>query len=151
MTQDSWLIRSATSIDTDDIIHLWNECGLTRPWNDPESDLNRLLDFTQAHVLVAESTEYQPTIIGSVIAQWDGHRGWISFLCVSNQCQHHGIGTLLIHRAERWLVDKDAPAIQLLIRNDNEAVMSFYEQLDYQPVPSALWQKRYDGHTRSSQ
>ncbi|MFT8592004.1 MAG: GNAT family acetyltransferase [Bifidobacterium sp.] len=148
MVQTSVLIRPATSTDADDIILLWKECGLTRPWNDPDADLHRLLDFTQAHVLVAQEQEGRLDIAGSVVAQWDGHRGWISFLCVSDRHRHDGIGTLLIEQAERWLVNKGAPAIQLLIRNDNETVTGFYRKLGYGQVPSALWQKRYDGHTR---
>ncbi|WP_415483132.1 GNAT family N-acetyltransferase, partial [Bifidobacterium sp.] len=96
MVQTSVLIRPATSTDADDIILLWKECGLTRPWNDPDADLHRLLDFTQAHVLVAQEQEGRLDIAGSVVAQWDGHRGWISFLCVSDRHRHDGIGTLLL-------------------------------------------------------
>jgi hypothetical protein len=36
-------IRPIRSGDGDDVIRLWQDCGLVRPWNDPRRDIERKL------------------------------------------------------------------------------------------------------------
>ena len=36
-------VRPFTEDDTERVIRLWNDCGLTRPWNDPRKDIVRKL------------------------------------------------------------------------------------------------------------
>ena len=38
-------IRSIKSIEHQQLIDLWLECGLTRSWNNPEKDIQRKLSF----------------------------------------------------------------------------------------------------------
>lgn len=37
------IIRSFDEAETEAVVELWNECGLTRPWNDPRRDIQRKL------------------------------------------------------------------------------------------------------------
>ena len=34
-----FIIRQFTNADLDDVVNLWESCGLTRPWNNPETDI----------------------------------------------------------------------------------------------------------------
>ncbi|EXW33330.1 putative acetyltransferase domain protein, partial [Acinetobacter baumannii 25766_1] len=36
-----FIIRQFTNADLDDVVNLWESCGLTRPWNNPETDIFR--------------------------------------------------------------------------------------------------------------
>ncbi len=36
-----FIIRQFTNADLDDVVNLWESCGLTRPWNSPETDIFR--------------------------------------------------------------------------------------------------------------
>lgn len=38
-------IRKYTYNDKNEVIQLWDECGLTVPWNDPEKDIFRKTFF----------------------------------------------------------------------------------------------------------
>lgn len=132
-------IAVADRCDSTTILDLWEQCRLTRPWNDAASDLDKLFSFPEADVLVAR---HHGRIVGSVVAQWDGHRGWIAFLRVDPANWGSGVGSELVHEAERRLHVKGAPAIQLLIRDDNRKVGRFYSQLGYTPAESTFWHKR---------
>ena len=37
----SIIIRSYRDGDRDDVVALWDGCGLLRPWNDPNKDIRR--------------------------------------------------------------------------------------------------------------
>ncbi len=43
-----------------------------------------------------------------------------------------GIGRALMQTAERWLKERGAPKIQLMVRNENLQTQSFYRALGYE-------------------
>ncbi|UFS57904.1 GNAT family N-acetyltransferase [Subtercola endophyticus] len=59
-------IRPFILTDTDAVIALWHECGLTRPWNDPLKDIERKLTVQPELFLVG--------IEGDLAAGGDGSR-----------------------------------------------------------------------------
>ncbi len=71
------------------------------------------------------------TIIGTVMAGYDGHRGWLYAVAVSEQHQRNGVGTALVRKAEAALRDIGCNKINLQVRAGNEAVTDFYRQLGY--------------------
>lgn len=107
---------------------LWRECGLIRSWNDPNLDIDRNLAVDNATFLVAALGN---DVIGSVMAGYDGHRGWINYLAVGPQHQGAGIGRLLMERAEQHLEQAACPKINLQIRVDSSAAIEFYERLGF--------------------
>ena len=119
------MIEAATSADADAVIALWETCGLTRPWNDPRDDFALALSSASSTVLVAR----EGGIAGSVMAGFDGHRGWIDYLAVEPAYRRNGLGRGLMAAAEDWLRSVGAPKLQLMIRDDNEAALGFYETL----------------------
>ena len=48
-------------------------------------------------------------VIGTVMAGYDGHRGWIYSVAVSPSHRREGIGSQLVSHAERALIAKGAP------------------------------------------
>jgi ribosomal protein S18 acetylase RimI-like enzyme len=121
---------AATITDAVDTIALWQACGLTRPWNDPHADFALALANPTSTVLLARNGD---GLIGSVMVGFDGHRGWIYYLAVAPQRQRGGIGRALVAAAEAWLAERNAPKVQLMVREGNAAALGFYARLGYTP------------------
>ena len=122
------MIREFAPDDTDAVVALWRACDLVRPWNDPHKDIARKLAVADGMFLVAEAGH---GIVGSVMAGYDGHRGWMNYLSVAPGEQRTGLGRALVAAAEERLAARGCPKVNLQIRDTNTAVVGFYEQLGY--------------------
>lgn len=74
-------------------------------------------------------------VAGTVLAGYDGHRGWIYSLAVDPHRQRQGIGRLLLRHAERALAHIGCIKVNLQIMSANESVVAFYESLGYSVEP----------------
>ena len=123
-------------------IALWHEAGLTRPWNDPLADLQRALAGPASTVLAVLDGE---RLLGTVMLGHDGHRGWVYYLAVAADARRRGIGSALVQACERWLVERDIPKLQLMVRSDNATAQAFYAPLGYEVVDVTVLGRRLDG------
>lgn len=132
-------IRPFAESDTEAVVDLWRSAGLTRPWNDPHRDVQRKLGVQPEWFLVGVEASgeaplgagAQEAVVASVMAGWDGHRGWVSFLAVHPDRQHEGLGTALLAEAERLLTEAGCPKVMLMVRTGNEGVLGYYEHLGW--------------------
>jgi ribosomal protein S18 acetylase RimI-like enzyme len=122
------VIRSFDRGDEDAVISLWEAAGLTRPWNDPRKDIARKMTIQPESFLVAV---LDGEVIGSVMAGYDGHRGWINYLAVTPSSRRAGVGRALMSEAERMLREAGCPKINLQVRGTNDSAVGFYEALGY--------------------
>ena len=122
-----------------DVIALWEKCCLTRPWNDANKDIDRKLSDPSGGFFVLL---HEDQVIGSVMAGYDGHRGAIYYLSVDPAYQSAGLGRRLMDHCETFLISLGCPKINLYVRQGNEAVMRFYEQLGYTDVEAVSLGKR---------
>ncbi len=122
-------IRTFSIDDTEAVVALWHAAGLTRPWNDPHRDIERKLAVQPELFLVAEA---DGAIVGSVMAGYDGHRGWLYYLAADPDRRGRGIGRALVAEAEARLLALGCPKVQLMVRPDNTAARGFYEALGYE-------------------
>jgi ribosomal protein S18 acetylase RimI-like enzyme len=74
----------------------------------------------------------QDRVAGSVMAGYDGYRGWLNRLAVLKSHQGRGIGAALIRETESRLHARGCSKINLQILSSNEAVMGFYRRLGYE-------------------
>ena len=121
--------RPLAATEIGEAVRLWEGCGLTRPWNDPEADARRALDGPSSTIVASFAAEH---LIGTAMCGWDGHRGWIYYLGVDTNFRCWGIGRKLIWHCEDWLGQFAASKIQLMVRTDNEAAARFYEVIGYE-------------------
>ena len=121
-------------------VRLWHDCGLTRPWNDPEQDLARALLGPSSTVLACVDAD--GLLAGTVMVGSDGHRGWLYYLAVGPAYRGHGLGRLLVRAAERWLVERNVPKVQLMVRHGSEPVLGFYQRLGYEPAEAVVLGRR---------
>jgi len=118
---------------------LWEEAGLVRSWNDPRADIDAALSCPTATILAARDAG---RIVGTVMAGYDGHRGWLYYVAVAADQRGTGLGRALVEAAEQWLAAQGARVIRLMVRAENEAVTRFYEALGYQDGEMIVMGKR---------
>jgi ribosomal protein S18 acetylase RimI-like enzyme len=75
--------------------------------------------------------EFQGDIVGTVIAGFDGYRGWVYHLAVRPGVRRRGFGRALMQEAEARLKALGCPKLNLQVRSSNGGVIAFYEQLGY--------------------
>jgi ribosomal protein S18 acetylase RimI-like enzyme len=119
-------------------VALWEEAGLTRPWNDPRADIRLALAGPASTVLAGR---IDGGLVATAMVGWDGHRGWLYYLAVAKAERRRGYGARMARAAEDWLAARQAPKIQLLIRAENQAVIAFYEALGYRRSDSVMLQR----------
>jgi ribosomal protein S18 acetylase RimI-like enzyme len=110
------------------VIALWRDCGLVVPHNDPVVDIRRKLDVAPDMFLVGL---LDSRLVASVMAGYEGHRGWINYLAVAPGLQGKGYGRQIMERAEQLLRERGCPKINLQIRATNRRVIEFYERLGF--------------------
>jgi len=135
--------RRANLDDCDAVIALWQACGLTRPWNDPAADFERAVSGMTSDIVLLE---HDGQLAAAVMVGDDGHRGWVYYLGVAPACRKQGLGRQMMAAAEHWLRDRNAPKIQLMVRDDNEAAIGFYQALGYEVQPVVTMGKRLGPH-----
>lgn len=121
-------IRAFETHDTDAVVALRDQCGLIRPWNDPLRDIQRKLAVQRELFLIGA---IDGRVMGSAMAGYDGHRGWVNYLAVSPADRGAGHARALITEVERMLVDLGCPKLNLQVRADNEEALGFYRALGY--------------------
>jgi ribosomal protein S18 acetylase RimI-like enzyme len=137
------VIRPFGERDTDAVIRLWQDCDLTRPWNDPRKDIARKLTTQPELFLVATDGDGNAgEVIATAMVGFDGHRGWISYLAVAQDRRGEGHARTLIAEAERLLIELGCPKLMLMVRAENTAVIDLYEHLGYTLEPTRLLGKR---------
>lgn len=126
-----------------DAVALWQECGLTRPWNDPYADFTRAVAGESSAVLGTYDTG--GTLIGTAMVGVDGHRGWVYYVASAESRRGEGIGRALMAAAERWIESRGMPKIHVMVRRSNTAVVGFYESLGYSEQDTLVLGRRFDG------
>jgi ribosomal protein S18 acetylase RimI-like enzyme len=122
------VIRPFAPADGDAVVALWEECDLTRPWNDPHKDIARKGRVQPEWFLVATVGR---TVVGSAMAGYDGHRGWVNYLAVAPTMRRSGVGRALMGEVERLLGEAGCPKINVVVRRGNDVAVRFYRALGY--------------------
>ena len=121
-------IRRYRESDQEAVVDLWRECGLVVPWNDTEKDIQRKLRIQGEMFLVGL---LGPELVATVMAGYEGHRGWINYLAVATDCQKRGLGRRLMDEAEARLREIGCPKINLQVRGSNSDAVEFYKNIGY--------------------
>jgi len=131
-------IRPFEDDDRDALIAIWEACGITVPWNDPDLDLALYRASPDAEIFVAQ---HKNRLIGTVCVGHDGHRGWVYYLGILPEAQGQGHGTALMRHTEAWLSERQVAKVQLLVRPENLATRIFYARIGYEPNPCHIMQR----------
>jgi ribosomal protein S18 acetylase RimI-like enzyme len=136
-------IRPFASKDHAQVVALWHDVFPDDPpWNEPASMIRRKLTVQPELFLVGH---VDGQIVATVMAGYDGVRGWIHHLAVHASYRREGIASLLMHAAEQGLEALGCPKVNLQVRATNSAVISFYRSLGYDVEERASLGKRIGG------
>lgn len=134
-------IRRYAEPDFPAVVALWDEAGISVPYNDPAQEIPLAVASPNAALFIGEE---HGKLVGTVLAGHDGHRGWLYKLAVAPAQQQRGLGRRLVAHAESWLAQQGMPKINLMIRDTNATVRDFYVRLGYVVAPRIVMQKGLD-------
>ena len=122
-------IRTFLESDEAAVIALWNEVfGYTAAHNEAAEVIRRKLALDRDLFFVAVQ---EGAIVGTVMGGYDGHRGWIYAVAVSEPHRGRGTGTALVRHVEQALRALGCPKINLQVLGTNSGAVRFYEKLGY--------------------
>jgi ribosomal protein S18 acetylase RimI-like enzyme len=115
------------------LIQLWHE-AFHQPTghNDPQRSLDKKLALADGLLFVVTVGDQ---VVGSVMAGYDGHRGWLYSVAVLAAQRRRGIGAALVKHAEQALIQRGCVKVNLQVVAGNEEVVGFYEALGFAQEP----------------
>lgn len=138
------VVRPYRASDEQTVIRLWRDVFPgAPPWNDPLTDIQRKLEIQRELFLVAA---LGGEVVGTAMAGYDGHRGWVYYLAVDRRHHRQGIGSELMASLEKRLSQMGCPKVNLQVRPENQAVVSFYEHHGYTAEDRISMAKRLAPH-----
>ena len=112
---------------------LWQTAfGYDTPHNRPELAIDRKLAVEDGLFFVAT---HGKAVIGTLMAGYDGHRGWLYSVAVHPDYRRQGLGASLVRHGEQALIALGCLKINLQINLGNDTVVGFYEALGYGVEP----------------
>lgn len=131
-------IRVFSEADTDAVIALWLQAfpeydDTSRPHRNPRLSIANKLG-TQPElffVAIRNDGDVDGALIGTAMAGYDGHRGWLYSVAVAPEARRHGLGTRLVRHAENALATMGCLKLNLQVLTDKAEVLAFYERLGY--------------------
>jgi ribosomal protein S18 acetylase RimI-like enzyme len=134
-------IRPYRSEDEAAVVRLWRECNLVVPHNDPRKDIRRK-QAVQADLFLIGLEDSR--IVATIMAGYEGHRGWLNYLAVAPDRQRGGLGRQMVAEAESRLRRMGCPKINLQVRRTNKGVIEFYRRLGFAEDDVASMGKRLE-------
>jgi len=118
-------IRPYLASDQDGVVALWRSTFAgDPPWNEPLDVIARKRSVQSDLFLVGNLRD---RVVGTVLAGFDGVRGWVHHLAVLPEFRRQGFASLLMDRAEVGLLELGCPKLNLQVRPSNADVVAFYE------------------------
>ena len=122
-------IRPYQAADFDGLDALWREAFP----NDPPR--NRAAQSVPAKLALNDDLLFvavdDDQVLGSIMAGYDGHRGWLYSVAVREDAKRRGIGTALVKTAEMAMRKLGCCKINLQVRSTNTSVIAFYKGLGF--------------------
>jgi alkanesulfonate monooxygenase SsuD/methylene tetrahydromethanopterin reductase-like flavin-dependent oxidoreductase (luciferase family)/ribosomal protein S18 acetylase RimI-like enzyme len=126
---DTVTVREFAPDDAAAVAALWRRVFHDdSPWRAPEAIFERRRRRQGELFLVAT---LDGAVVGTTVAGYDGHRGWLYRVAVAPEHQRRGLGRELVAEAERRLRQLGCPKVNVQIEGENRDVVGFYERLGW--------------------
>jgi ribosomal protein S18 acetylase RimI-like enzyme len=116
-------IREATAGDVDAMLDLWRRADAAPSVTDTPEDVRRVIASPSSRVLLAVDGE---SLIGSVIATFDGWRGNYYRLAVDPDHRRQGIALQLVDASWSWLEAAGVKRATALVEEERPAAQAFW-------------------------
>ena len=121
------------STDRNGVITLWQTVfGYEAKHNEPSLSIAKKMATKDGMFFVAADAT---NIVGTVMAGYDGHRGWLYAVAVHPTPRRAGLGGKLVRVAEDALTAAGCIKINLQLLASNESTVAFYKSLGYTVEP----------------
>ncbi len=125
-------IRPFQKSDQPTVMALWKDVFSYSNYSAPHNDPLAIIE----HKLIVQSELFwvgllNDRIVGTIMAGYDGHRGWLYSLAVAPDVRRRGIGTQLMNHAEQTLKNLGCPKINLQVVASNDSAIEVYKKLGY--------------------
>jgi ribosomal protein S18 acetylase RimI-like enzyme len=129
--------------DYTQVLDLWENAGpgIHVRRSDQPAEIEKKLQRDPDLFLVAEA---DGKIIGSVLGGYDGRRGLVYHLAVTQVFRRQGLGEALMTELEKRLRAKGCLRCYLLVTNDNHTAMRFYEKRGWEEMDLHIYAKDID-------
>ena len=121
----AWSLRTGQLNDVDPVLRLWVAAGAEATHTDDLESLSALVAHDPSALIVAEE---DGSIVGSVIAAWDGWRGSVYRLVVAPSHRRLGLGRQLLGEAEARLSAVGAVRLQAIVVESERKAMGFWRE-----------------------
>lgn len=121
-------IRCATAQDIEPVLSLWDAAGGQPSITDTREGLLGLLASDGEALTLAE---HDGSLVGSLIAAWDGWRGSFYRLAVHPDRRRQGIATQLLREGERRLRARGAARLTAIVAEDDPTAIGFWQAAGY--------------------
>jgi len=127
------IIEYSDAVHRQQVIQLWKAVfAYDAAHNDPDLAIDRKLAVHDGLFFV---TVLEGVVVGTIMAGYDGHRGWLYSVAVHPDYRQHGCGAALVRHAEAALIGLGCLKINLQILGSNAKVAAFYESLGFVKEP----------------
>jgi ribosomal protein S18 acetylase RimI-like enzyme len=121
-------IRGARHDDLGAVLDVWRRAGAEPSVSDDLDSLRRLLEEGSC-LLVAE---VDGTIVGTLIAAWDGWRANLYRLAVVPELRRSGIALALVRHGEREMQHRGAVRLTAIVVEDQIDATRFWDAAGYE-------------------
>ena len=122
-------IRLFSEDDRRQVVRLWKTVFADDPpHNEPDHVITAKLKVDEQLFVAVD----KGTLLGTIMAGYDGHRGWLYSVAVDPQQQKNGIGRQLVEHALASLREHGCEKVNLQIRSGNSEVITFYKKLGFE-------------------
>jgi ribosomal protein S18 acetylase RimI-like enzyme len=132
-------VRPARSHDLNDVVAVWDGCGLVPSEQGFRNELTYKLLRDPTLALVAER---DGQILGAVVGGYDGRASWVSRLGVRADARRQGIARQLVAELLVRLAALGAPTDDLVVLDDGEAGRAFWSALGFSDASGATRYRR---------
>jgi len=137
-------IRAVVASDIDAIVAFWRVVfpeynDPTRPQRDPRTNIVRKLAFGDGLFWLASD---EGEVVGTAMAGYDGHRGWLYSLGVHPSRREQGVGRGLLAHAEAELRKLGCPKVNVQVLDSSGGAHEFWRAAGYQPDPVRSFGRR---------
>lgn len=127
------LVRPVTPADAEAVVALWRVvfpeyADPSHPQRSPAAAVARKLAFGDGLFWLAERGG---RLVGTTMAGYDGHRGWLYSVGVHPEARGGGVARRLVAEAERALAALGCPKVNLQVFADNAPARAFWRGIGY--------------------
>lgn len=126
-------IRPFDEADTEAVLALWRDAfpeynAPDKPHREPRRSIANKVAMRDGLFFVAVR---ERKIAGTVMAGYDGHRGWVYSLAVARALRRRGVASALLRHAESALAQRGCLKLNLQVLTGSREALAFYSAHGY--------------------